>query len=267
MSKIEVLVTSMHQKDTSKYEKMNLQGDAVIANQADDCFYVEEQKGEHTVKMITTNTRGTSINRNLAIMYSNAEYVIFSDDDQVFVDGYEQIIEDEFKKCPKADAIKFYCESTNKKRPLSFKQPSRLKRVGKKEIMSAGVHLLAIKRQFLLDSHLSFQINMGPGKEIYCGEDSAFLSDFIESKGKIYVSPKLLGYVEQTDSSWFEGITERYLNAMGYVYARIYGKLAILAIYRRAYKLRKKVNNFNLLQMIKLMKKGMKQQRVKGQKC
>ena len=33
--KLEVLVTTMHQKDISKYISMNLQTDAVIANQAD----------------------------------------------------------------------------------------------------------------------------------------------------------------------------------------------------------------------------------------
>ena len=146
MSKIQVLVTTMHQADTSKYESMNLQTDAIIANQADNCSYIEEQKGEHTVKMITTNTRGLSVNRNIALMYATADYIMFADDDMNFVDGYEKIIDEEIKKCPKADAIKFYCQSIN--RPLSFKQPKKLKKVGKREIMSAGVVCLVIKRQF-----------------------------------------------------------------------------------------------------------------------
>ena len=121
MGKIEVLVTTMFQKDTSKYESMNLQTDAIIANQSDDCFYIEERKGDSTVKMVTTNTRGVSRNRNMALAYATAEYVMFADDDQVMVDNYEKVIEDEFRKCPNADAIKFYCESTNKDRPMSFR--------------------------------------------------------------------------------------------------------------------------------------------------
>ena len=51
MGRLEVLVTTMFEKDESKYESMNLQTDAIIANQSDDCFYIEEKKGEHTVKI------------------------------------------------------------------------------------------------------------------------------------------------------------------------------------------------------------------------
>ena len=43
--KIEVLVTTMHQSDITKYHEMNLQTDAVIANQADRCGYDEYSVG------------------------------------------------------------------------------------------------------------------------------------------------------------------------------------------------------------------------------
>ena len=262
--KIQVLVTTMHQKDTSKYESMNLQSDAIIANQADDVFYIEEQKGEHTVKMITTNTRGLSINRNIALMYADADYIMFADDDQVLVDGYEKIIENEFKKCPNADAIKFYCESTNKERPMSFKRPNKFHKVKKSEVMSSGVHCLVIKHQSLLSKNLFFQNNLGSGAEIICGEDTAFISDALRTKNNIYASPMLLSYVNQGESSWFKGYDKRYFISIGYVYSRIYGKLAILAIYRRAYRLKNKTKDFTFSDMVKLMKKGMKQQRNKG---
>lgn len=264
MSKIQVLVTTMHQKDTSKYESMNLQTDAIIANQADDCFYTEEQKGEHTVKMITTNTRGLSVNRNIALMYATADYIMFADDDQVLIDGYEQVIEDEFKRCPRADAIKFYCESTNKDRPMSFKRPSKFHRVKKFEVMSSGVHCLIIKRECLLNNNLFYQSNLGSGAEIVCGEDTAFINDLLKLKIKLYASPTLLSYINQGESSWFKGYNEKYFTSIGYVYSRIYGKFALLAIYRRAYRLKNKTKDFTFSKMVKIMKKGMKKQRNKG---
>ncbi|MBQ7907215.1 MAG: glycosyltransferase family 2 protein [Clostridia bacterium] len=258
---LEVLVTTMHQNDTSKYEQMNLKSDAIIANQANDCSFVEEKKGEHIVKMITTNTRGTSINRNMAIMYATANYIMFADDDMVLVDDYEQLVEEEFKKCPTADAIKFYCESTNPQRQLSFKKPKALKKATKRNIMSAGVVGLVLRRDFLEKNCIYFQKNIGPGNDIYCGEDSVFLSDILSAKAKMYVSPKLVSYINQGESSWNEGLTERRICAMGYIYSRVYGRAAILAMYRRAYLLRKKTKNYSFLQLIQLMKKGMKQQR------
>ena len=78
--KLEVLVTTMHQTDFSKYYDMILSTNAVIANQADcNC---EETKiiGGHTVKLITTHTRGLSLNRNTAIsnISNTTEYIIFA---------------------------------------------------------------------------------------------------------------------------------------------------------------------------------------------
>lgn len=263
MGKIEVLVTTMFEKDMSKYESMNLQTDAIIANQSDECFFVEEKRGESRVRMITTNTRGASRNRNIAIMYSSGDLLIFADDDQILVDGYAQIVEDEFKKCPNADAIKFYCESTNEKRPLSFKRPIKLHKASKKELMSAGVHCLAIRKEYLHKNNISFQLNMGPGENIICGEDTAFFRDLLKCGAKIYVTPTFLSYIDQGESSWFKGYTEKYFVSVGYVYSRTYGSIARLAILRRAYRLSGKTD-YTFQQMVKLMNSGMKQQREKN---
>ncbi len=259
MGRLEVLVTTMFEKDTSKYESMNLQTDAIIANQSDDCFFLEEKRGENRVGMITTNTRGLSRNRNMALAYSTAEYVMFADDDQVMEDGYEEIIKKEFEKCPNADGIKFYCESTNKDRPMSFRRPSKLHRAKKKELMSAGVPCLVIKRDFLVNKNIYFQTNLGSGAEYFCGEDSAFFSDLIACKAKIYVSPVLLSYINQGESSWFRGYNEKYFVSIGYVYSRIYGRLALIAICRRALRLRKKTDK-SFTEMVKLMMSGAKRQ-------
>ena len=263
MFKLQVLVTTMHQSDTSKYENMNLQSDAVIANQADAFFLLEEDKNGHIIKMVTTKTRGVSINRNIALMHSSsdAEYVMFADDDQEFVEGYEKIIEDELQKCPDADALKFYCQSKN--RPLSFVRPRKLKRVNRSRVMSTGAPCMVFRRSFLIENSLYFQSNLGPGAEIFCGEDSVFFCDFFKAKGKMYVSPILLSYVDQGNSSWYEGITERYLEAIGYIYSRIYRRIAMLAIYRRVFKLKGKTNKFTFAQMVSIMRKGMKKQRGK----
>ena len=45
MSKVEVLVTTMHQSDLQKFTQMNLQADAVIANQTDRNGYAEAEIG------------------------------------------------------------------------------------------------------------------------------------------------------------------------------------------------------------------------------
>ena len=66
--KLVVLVTTMHQNSFEIYSKMNLQTDAVIANQADENSYKETTIEGHSVRFITTDSRGLSRNRNIALV-------------------------------------------------------------------------------------------------------------------------------------------------------------------------------------------------------
>lgn len=263
--KIEVLVTTMHQSDISKYSDMNLQTDAVIANQADICAFEETEINGNKVRFVTTDTRGTSLNRNIALTYSRGDIVVFSDDDQVFVDGYAQIIEEAFAETPDADAIKFYCESTNKERPLSYKSVKEVTKASKKKLMSAGVPGLAVRTKFLEKNNIWFDNRMGPGREIYCGEDSVFLNQLFKNKAKFYLSPKLLSYVNQGESSWFKGYDEQFCISVGYIYYIIYGGLAPFAAFRRAFRLSKNKNcSLNVTQIFFAMIKGIKMHRKRG---
>ncbi len=263
--KIEVLVTTMHQTDISKYTEMNLQTDAVIANQADICAFEETKINGNKVRFVTTDTRGLSTNRNIAINYAKGDIIVFADDDQVFVEGYEQIVKDAFNKNPDADAIKFYCESTNVNRPLSYKGVEKFTKASKRMIMSAGVPCLAIKREFLKKTAIFFNPNIGSGQKIYCGEDSVFYSELLKNKANIYLSPILLSYVNQGESSWFKGYDEQFGVSVGYVYSCIYGYLAPLVAIRRAFKEgRKNKCDLTYKELFFTMMKGIKKQRKRG---
>lgn len=257
MSKFEILCVTMHQTDFSKIKEMNIHSDVVFSNQADTNSYEEKEFEGHIAKMITTNTRGASINRNLAILYSTADIVVFADDDQEFVDGYENMILDEFKNHPEADAIKFFCISTDKERPLAYKQAPRFQRAKLRNLMSAGPHALAIRREMLLRRELRFAEHIGPGRELYCGEDSFFYKDMLDKGVAVYESPLMVSYVHQEKSTWFEGYTERYFLTVGYIYAKLYGALATLAMIRRAYRIhRSRAVQYSMMDMIRMMRKG-----------
>lgn len=259
MSKLEILCPVMNQTDFSKIEEMKIKSDVVFANQADNTEYSEKLFDNFTAKMITTTTRGASVNRNLAIMYSSADIVIFSDDDQEFVEGYADAIVREFKGHPEADAIKFYCISTDAENPLSYKQVKRFKKASLRNLMKAGPAAFAIKREVLLKKEIRFSENVGPGRKYYCGEDSFFLKDIIDKKVRVYESPVLISYIHHTKSTWYEGYTEQYFITIGYIYARLYGKLAILASIRRAVKMNNEVQTYTLIELICLMRRGIKE--------
>ena len=87
MRKVQVLCTTMHQKDFSLLKKMNINSDVVFANQSDETRYDELEFEGGIAKMITTSTRGVGINRNLTLMYANDDVCLLADDDLEYVDG------------------------------------------------------------------------------------------------------------------------------------------------------------------------------------
>ena len=107
MEKLQVLVATMKQSDFSKIKEMNLSTAAVIANQADDTRYDETQISGHTIKMITTTTRGVGINRNIALSYADGDILLLADDDVKYKDSYSNLVLDAFRKVPEADALIF----------------------------------------------------------------------------------------------------------------------------------------------------------------
>lgn len=107
MSKVEVVVAAMNQHDLSLLEKMNINTDIVIANQADGYSYLETTVSGNTVKMITTKTRGVGLNRNLGLMLADDEIIMLADEDIIFHDNYSTTIERAFEELPEADVIIF----------------------------------------------------------------------------------------------------------------------------------------------------------------
>ncbi len=234
--KLEVLVTTMHQSDFSKFMQMNLQTDAVIANQASSNAYVEQEINGHTVKLVTTNTRGTSRNRNIALCHSTAEYVLFSDDDLVFVDGYEQMIQAEFADHPEADAIKFNLYDISQTRKISMGQIEKFGPATRQNMGGSGVWGLVIKRDVLIRNNVYFREDFGPGTENYCGEDTIFLQKLINAKIGFFRSPVVIAGIDQAISSWFEGHNEKYFTVTGKIFAATYPQIARLLAVRSAYR-------------------------------
>ena len=256
---IQVLVPTMGATDFSKVEEMNLRSTGVIfANQTDHCGFERKEFPERGVSavMISTNTRGVSLNRNIAMAYADAPIILFSDDDQRFADDFAQTVKTEFENHPEADGIKFVCRSTNPLRPLAYHGPAEFRKASFRVLMSAGVPAFAVRRGRLEKYDLQFPNSVGPGKEYNCGEDSVFMRNLLRSPLKIYCSPLCISEVSQEDSCWFKGYDEHYFITSGYIYGKIYGSFAPLMLVRKAWKLRKKAG-MTLWNMISLQKKGM----------
>jgi glycosyltransferase involved in cell wall biosynthesis len=255
---IAVLVTTMYQKDFELIKEMNIQCQSIVANQDDKQSFDSWYINGFLCQMVTTDTRGLSRNRNISIALASSEYLLFSDDDLIFDDDYIKIIEEEFQRYPDADAIKFGVQSMNPARPLSYKTPNVTKRATVRNVTSAGVIALVIRRKIIEQKNLFFHENFGAGRDLYCGEDTIFLNHLVRRGGVLYLSCRNIAKVKQDGSSWFEGYNKKYFNTIGTVLGYLYPILSYLLALRSSYKFAKRKTNMNFFQIFRCYLDGIK---------
>ncbi|MFR0819376.1 MAG: glycosyltransferase family A protein [Lactococcus lactis] len=98
-------------KDMSLLEKMNIQTNAVVINQtpniSENFSYKQQVINDRTWKFYSMSEKGVGRSRNNALMRASDDIIVMADEDEVFVDGYEKIINEAYSKYPDADMIIF----------------------------------------------------------------------------------------------------------------------------------------------------------------
>ena len=188
------------------------------------------------------------------------EFILFSDDDLVFIDGYEQAVLSEFERHPRAEAIKFNLHDLSSTRKISMSRIERFEKATRRNMSSSGVCGLVLKAEALKKYGLHFHENFGTGTENYCGEDTIFLMDLLDKKVKFYRSPIDISGIDQTYSSWSTGHNERYFTTIGMVLGTIYPRLSYLLVIRSAWKAyRRKTSTLGFWQILSCYYRGLKQ--------
>ncbi len=256
LNRVEVLVATMKQNDLFKYRQMNIQTDAVLANQADRTEYIEEQINGKAVKMITTAKKGVGMNRNIALIYSSADICLLSDDDVVYVEDYEKVIIKAFEKIPEADVIIFNVNNLNEER-ADPEQIKKIHRVRLYNFIRYGAPNIAFRRESIIRNNVWFSLLFGGGTKYSSGEDSLFLRDIMKKGLKIYAFPEKIADVENVTSTWFAGHNEKYLFDHGAWLSASFPILKYLGAFFYMFKFRHNLK-LSCIKILKLMISGMK---------
>lgn len=220
MLTFEVLCVTMHQKDFSKVQEMNLHANVVFANQCDHTAYEELMFENYTAKMISTQTRGVGINRNLALLYASADICLLADDDVTYVDHLNRLIVDEFVKYPDADVIVFGVTTNDAERkPILYKKTKKRSRFSRSPW---GAVRIAFRLNSIKKANVWFTSLFGGGCVFPSGEDSMWIKDLKKAGLTFYVSDKIIGEVSFETSTWFTGWDEKYYYGVGAYYAARY---------------------------------------------
>jgi len=223
--KLIVLISCMHQKDASIIERSNVQTDAVIVNQCDkedeiDSEFINKYGENCRVKFICTTERGLSRSRNMALSHAWGDICIFCDDDEIFVDGYESSVIEQFEKHPTFSIIAFKLIYERKKFGDNEYTYNRF------TATSLSSAQLAFRRQDVLKTGVVFDTMLGSGSGNGGGEENKFMFQLL-GKGlqAIYIPVLLAEIKNENHSLWFDGFTDQYIINEGWCYRRIFGAL------------------------------------------
>lgn len=210
-----VLVATMFQKDYSILDKMKIESNAVIVNQANrNAYDIFSYKG-YNVKYISTSERGLSKSRNLAMKNAETDICMIADDDVFYKSEYKEIILKEYLKNPQYDVIAFGMPVKNRSYQKKIKE-GPLNYLSSLKINSVRITFRLNK---IKEKGIEFNELFGAGSEKYSmGEENIFLYDCLRNGLKILYVDKDIGYVnlEDRESTWFRNkFDKKYLQDRG----------------------------------------------------
>lgn len=225
--RLEVLISTMHQNDYSILDRMRIDSDAVVINQCDKNKVFSFNKNGHLITWIDTTERGLSKSRNMAIRNSNADVCLISDDDEVFMDDYENLIIDSFKKNDKYDILTFKIKGIEK----HFKDYKNVQyKINFRKSLKVSSVEIAFLREKIVNNNLYFDELLGSGSKFKMGEENVFLIKCLKQKLKISYIPIYISQLHVGNSSWFSGFNESYFVDRGASYAGMGKYISLLLI-------------------------------------
>ena len=245
-------------EDADFLTHMNIQTDIIIGNQCDRHDNETLDYNGHTVTVLSRNERGVGKNRNTCLFHSSGDILLFADDDVCYYDGYAEKIEAYYKAHPDADVVIFNFKEKRGDEPIHDIN-TQDKKARRKDITKFGTWAVSVKRESILKKEISFSLLFGGGAKYGCGEDSLFLTECWRKGLNIYLSSDTLGEVIHKESTWFNGITEKYVFDKGALFKAMCPKFSKLFIIRHAFKYRKLYAQYgSSKKVLKVMFRGAK---------
>lgn len=209
-ARLNVLLSCMERDGLSVALASNLKCDTVVISQCGECSRTEVtlQNGA-LVKLICTDERGLTKSRNMAIDESEADICLLCDDDETFIDGFEDKLIRAYEKLPAADIVIVRMKNV----PCGFGKKAR--ELTKRELFSVSSWQISFRRKSVVEAGVRFDELMGAGTPNGAEEELKFLTDCKKAGLRIFYAPVTVASVAQQSSTWFKGYDERFFENRG----------------------------------------------------
>ncbi len=253
---MQLLVSTVNKTLEMLIKDMKIDSDAIIVNQCEKVTYEECSVNGHVIQFYSFAERGVGLSRNTALMRSTHEIALFSDEDISYVEGYETLVEKEFKEHPEADILLFQFNVCPERKTYDTRT---FKRVYWYNSGRYPTFCMAIRTNRVKERNITFSLLFGGGALYSNGEDSLFLQECLKKGLRVYATPVLLGKEVARESTWFQGYTEKFFYDRGVLYKHLYGKIAYVIACRFLWKHRYKMcHTISMKEAYQYMKQGMK---------
>lgn len=252
--KLQILLSTVDQEVSSLAEQMHLESDAIIVNQTNRFGYTEYTHRGRRIQCYEFQEKGVGLSRNNALLRATGDIILFSDEDIVYDQGYEEQVLEAFARHPEADFLLFNIRVGESRATYYTRKFHRV------HIWNAGrypTYSFALRREKLLASRITFSLLFGGGARYSNGEDSLFLKDCLEYGMAVYAVPVEIGAERERESTWFRGYTDKFFTDRGVLYHFLYGRLAYLMAARFILAHRKVMcEEISAKNALRLMKQG-----------
>ena len=250
--KLEYLVVTTKRTNLDFVDDMNIKSPVIVTNQSDS-YQIDARENK---LMLTTDSTGVGVNRNIGLSLSKTEYSLLVDDDMVFYEYADKIIEEAVNKYFDADLIIFSFDYV-KDNEFVRSRMKKSERIRFFNCLNYGICCTLIRNSRIKQKNITFSNLFGGGCKYSCGEDSLFFLDCIRSGLKIYSYAISIGKNEYRESTWFKGFNEKYFFDKGAWISCAFPKLKHFIKWYFAFRFRK-VTKVPFLRRVSLINQGIK---------
>ena len=172
-----------------------------------------------------TNEKGVTKSRNIVLRSTKTKYLLFADDDIVFISkGIESAVS-YLEANPNCDLV--LAQVMDTEGVLRKAYPKREEKLTRFNSAKAGTIEMIVRVDSIRSKSVAFDENFGAGAQNYLGDEYIFITDLLKAGGSATFLPITIA-IHTEDSSGSRWGTEPDLRVRARVFQRVFGGLAPL---------------------------------------
>lgn len=195
-------------------------------------------------EFVKSPERGVAKSRNTVLRSAKTKYLLFADDEIVFLDRGVKAAIEYLEDNPECDLV--LAQAIDTTGALRKRYAKKIVKLSKFNSAKAATYEMIVRVDTIKTKHVYFDEKFGAGVSNYIGDEYIFISDLINKGGNAVFLPITIA-IHPKDSSGSLWGTERDLIARSQVFQRVFGSWAPIvraAFYFKNYSKTNGIGNF-----------------------